>query len=41
MDPLQWMGAVRMRVQTADKDYSNPHNSSPPINILEQKAVLG
>ncbi len=20
MDPLQWMGAVRMRVQTADKD---------------------
>ncbi len=25
MDPLQWMGAVRMRVQTADKNiHSNP-----------------
>ncbi len=22
MDPLQWMGAVRMRVQTADKNIS-------------------
>ncbi len=27
MDPLQWMGAVRMRVQTADKNitiHKNP-----------------
>ncbi len=31
MDPLQWMGAVRMRVQTADK---NPHHSSTSVNIL-------
>ncbi len=23
MDPLQWMGAVRMRVQTADKNISS------------------
>ncbi len=23
MDPLQWMGAVRMRVQTADKKHHN------------------
>ncbi len=30
MDPLQWMGAVRMRVQTADNNItSNPHHSSP------------
>ncbi len=32
MDPLQWMGAVRMRVQTADKNItistSNPHHSN-------------
>ncbi len=30
MDPLQWMGAVRMRVQTADKYIicNNPHDSS-------------
>ncbi len=27
----KWMGAVRMRVQTADK---NPHHSSPSLNIL-------
>ncbi len=24
MDPLQWMGAVRMRVQTADKNITTP-----------------
>ncbi len=29
MDALQWMGAVRTRVQTADKNItSNPHHSS-------------
>ncbi len=29
------MGAVRMRVQTADKNFtSNPHHSSPSVNIL-------
>ncbi len=25
MDPLQWMGAVRMRVQTADKNIKIIH----------------
>ncbi len=30
----QWMGAVRMRVQTADKTSHNPHYSSPSVNIL-------
>ncbi len=36
MDALQWMGAVRMRVQTSDSQLStsNPHHSSPAINIL-------
>ncbi len=36
MDPLQWMGAVRMRVQTTDKNItkSNPHDSSASINVL-------
>ncbi len=35
MDLLQWMGAVRMRVQTADKNItSNPHDSSPPFNVF-------
>ncbi len=35
MDPLQWMGAVRMRVQTADKNVTmNQHEPSPSINIL-------
>ncbi len=38
MDPLQWMGAVRMRVQTADENItiitSNPHNSSLSFSVL-------
>ncbi len=35
INPLQWMGAVRMRVQTTDKIFrSNPHDSSLSINIL-------
>ncbi len=33
MDPLQWMGAVRMRAQRADKN-NNPHDSSPSVDIL-------
>ncbi len=28
------MGAVRLRVQTADKNNTNPHQSSLSINIL-------
>ncbi len=28
MDPLQWMGAVRMRVQTADKNITIIHKQS-------------
>ncbi len=35
VDPLQWMGAVRMRDLTAGKNItSNPHDSSPLINVL-------
>ncbi len=30
-DPLQWMGAVRMRVQTADK---NIHDQNSSFNII-------
>ncbi len=33
MDALQWMGAVRLRVQTADKNITIIH-SSPSNNIL-------
>ncbi len=38
MDPLLWMGAVRMTVQTADKN--NPHDSSPSINVRSEKLRL-
>ncbi len=38
MNPLKWMGAVRMRVQTADKNttitLNNPQNSNPLVNVL-------
>ncbi len=36
MNLLQWMGAVRLRVQTADKNItmSISHQSTPSINIL-------
>ncbi len=35
-----WMGAVRMRVQTADKNItSNPHHSSPSINVLRSEKL--
>ncbi len=37
MDALQWMGAVRMRVQTADQNHNNPHHSSPSVNILRKQ----
>ncbi len=33
MDPLQWMGAVRMRVQTSDKNITIIHKLSP-VNPL-------
>ncbi len=38
MDPLQWMGAVRMRVQTADKNNPITH-TTPSINILWSENV--
>ncbi len=38
MDALQWMGAVRMRVQTADKNIT-PHHSSPSVNILRRQKL--
>ncbi len=35
MDPLQWMGAIRMKVQKADKNItSNTHATCPSISIL-------
>ncbi len=42
MDPLQWMGAVKIRVPTAKKkknSTSNQHNSSPSLNILWSKKL--
>ncbi len=38
-DPQQWMGAVRMRVQTADKNITTIHKLSTPlqpINLLKR-----
>ncbi len=41
MYPLQWMGAVRMRVHPTDKNItSNPHDSSPTVNILWKAGIL-
>ncbi len=41
MDPQQWMGAVRMRVQTADKNTtSNPHHSSPSVLWIQNLLVI-
>ncbi len=34
MDPLQWMGAVRMSPNSWLKHHNNPHHSNPSINIL-------
>ncbi len=34
MDPLQWMGAVRMRVQTADKNITIIHKKSKTVHQL-------
>ncbi len=43
MDPLQWMGAVRMRDQTADKNITIIHKystySSPSINVLRREKL--
>ncbi len=39
MDPLQWMGAARRRVQKADK--TSQHNASPSINILWSEKLHG
>ncbi len=33
MDPLQWMGAIRMRVQTADKNITIIHTN--PVHQLK------
>ncbi len=41
MDPLQWMGAVRMGVQTADKNItSNPHHSSHQLRFCKEKICV-
>ncbi len=39
MDPLQWMGAVRMRVQTADKIITMIHLTRPSVNVLWNKKL--
>ncbi len=31
---MQWMGAVRVQIQTADKHHNNPQDSSTSIKIL-------
>ncbi len=38
VDPVQWMGAVRMRVQTADKNITIIH-TSPSVNVLWNKKL--
>ncbi len=44
LDHLQWMGAVRMRVQTADKNITiipiTPHHSSPSVNVFWNESCL-
>ncbi len=39
MDPLQWMGAVRMTVQTADKNGTITPISSSSINMWSSKKL--
>ncbi len=34
MDPLQWMGAVKMSPNSWYKHHSNPHNFSPSIDVF-------
>ncbi len=40
MNALQWMGAVRMRIQTT-KHHNNPHHSSPSVNVLWSQKLHG
>ncbi len=39
MDHLQWMGAVRIRVQTADKHHNNPRLHSIYYCLMKWKAA--
>ncbi len=39
MDPLQWMGAVRMRVQTDDKNITIIHKQSTPLQSSNEHLV--
>ncbi len=43
MDPLKWMGAVRMRVQTADKNITistcNPHKAKSCM-FIRNKSII-
>ncbi len=42
MDPMQWMGAVRMRIQTADKNTTIIHNRlCPSIDIFGSEKLCG
>ncbi len=40
MVPLQWMGVVRMRVQTDDKNITVIHDSKPSINVMWSKKLV-
>ncbi len=39
MDPLQWMGAVRMRDQTADKNIAIIHKVPTPLQSIKNSSV--
>ncbi len=37
---LQWMGAIRMRVQTDDKNFTVIHDSKSSINVMWSKKLV-
>ncbi len=39
MDPLQWMGAIRMRVQTTDKNNPQVIHMTPVLTLCEVKKM--
>ncbi len=41
VDRLQWMGAVRIRIKTADKNITIIQNTSPAVNVLWSEKLCG
>ncbi len=41
VDRLQWMGAVRIRIQTAAKNITIIQNTSPAVNVLWSEKLCG